>query len=254
MAKFNWQNLDSQQQIVDADGRPTPYFLSFLQAAISNGEETEEGLDDLVPQTRVLTAGTGLDGGGDLTQDRTFDLDASIDLLTDVDTSTTPPTVGQLLQWDGTNWVPYTLAGAGFSGARIYKATGISITTSATTVINSWDSEDYDIGGWWSSGTPDSFVIPSGVTKVNVNFNMFRAANLTGQFIGQIAVYSAANALLGTVAVNEIDTTGGDSMSVTAIGINVTPGMRIKARYFIETAGNLDAGLYGTSFSIQAVG
>ena len=30
----------------------------------------------------------------------------SIDDLTDVDTSTATPTIGQLLQWDGTNWVP----------------------------------------------------------------------------------------------------------------------------------------------------
>ena len=31
-----------------------------------------------------------------------------VDDLTDVDTTTTAPSTGQLLQWNGTNWVPYT--------------------------------------------------------------------------------------------------------------------------------------------------
>ncbi|HPC92136.1 MAG TPA: hypothetical protein P5317_07650 [Myxococcota bacterium] len=37
----------------------------------------------------------------------------SIDGHTDVDTTTTPPVVGQVLQWNGTNWVPVTLLSAG---------------------------------------------------------------------------------------------------------------------------------------------
>ena len=32
----------------------------------------------------------------------------SINILTDVDTATSAPSTGQLLQWNGTNWVPYT--------------------------------------------------------------------------------------------------------------------------------------------------
>ena len=33
---------------------------------------------------------------------------SSIDLLADVDTATAAPSTGQLLQWNGSNWVPYT--------------------------------------------------------------------------------------------------------------------------------------------------
>lgn len=39
----------------------------------------------------------------------------SIDGLTDVDTSTTPPSNGQVLEWDGVNWVPATQAGGATS-------------------------------------------------------------------------------------------------------------------------------------------
>jgi hypothetical protein len=37
----------------------------------------------------------------------------ALDGLTDVDTTTTAPTSGQALVWDGTNWVPGTISGGG---------------------------------------------------------------------------------------------------------------------------------------------
>jgi len=49
----------------------------------------------------TYSAGTGLSLTG-----TTFSLNAGIDLLTDVDTSTNAPTNGQVLKWDGSNWVP----------------------------------------------------------------------------------------------------------------------------------------------------
>ena len=49
----------------------------------------------------TYTAGTGLALNG-----TEFSLNAGIDLLTDVDTSTTAPSNGQVLKWDGSNWAP----------------------------------------------------------------------------------------------------------------------------------------------------
>jgi hypothetical protein len=40
----------------------------------------------------------------------------SINLLVDVDTTTTPPEVGQVLKWNGTNWVPAVDATVGGAG------------------------------------------------------------------------------------------------------------------------------------------
>ena len=46
-----------------------------------------------------------------------IDLDAfSIDFLSDVDTSSTPPTSGQVLKWNGTNWAPGADATTGGAG------------------------------------------------------------------------------------------------------------------------------------------
>lgn len=42
----------------------------------------------------------------------------SIDELTDVDTSTTPPSSGQILSWDGLNWVPADQTGGGGGSVR----------------------------------------------------------------------------------------------------------------------------------------
>ena len=41
---------------------------------------------------------------------------SSIDALADVNTVSTPPTSGQALVWNGTNWVPGTVAASGGSG------------------------------------------------------------------------------------------------------------------------------------------
>jgi len=49
----------------------------------------------------------------------------SIDSLADVDTTTAAPTNGQVLEWDGSNWVPATLAAGGVTS--IVAGTGISV-------------------------------------------------------------------------------------------------------------------------------
>lgn len=63
------------------------------------------------------------DSGGDLIfPDDTIQTTAytgnvgSINTLSDVDTTTTPPTVGQVLKWNGNNWVPGTDATTGGTG------------------------------------------------------------------------------------------------------------------------------------------
>ena len=67
--------LTHTESIVDEQGRPTPYFLRqwLSQQGINNvSDETIAAVIAL--QAIVLTAGVGLDGGGNLTADRAFDL------------------------------------------------------------------------------------------------------------------------------------------------------------------------------------
>lgn len=56
----------------------------------------------------------------------------SIDALADVDTTTAAPTTGQVLEWDGTNWVPATPSGGG-GVTRIQDATDYEPNTTPPT-------------------------------------------------------------------------------------------------------------------------
>lgn len=63
------------EAIVDKDGKPTPYFMrqwASQQGINSSGDDV--ALAVLALQAINLIAGTGLEGGGDLTADRTFAL------------------------------------------------------------------------------------------------------------------------------------------------------------------------------------
>lgn len=70
----------------------------------------------------------------------------SIDDLTDVDTSTTAPTNGQVLEWDGTNWVPADATGGGGSAS-------LDPLFSAVTVLTPFDNETNGASTWTSYGS-----------------------------------------------------------------------------------------------------
>ncbi len=73
---------------------------------------------DASTDTLTLVGGTNIQSVGDAALDKvTLDMiPFSIDFLSDVDTTTTVPTAGQVLKWNGTAWVPgvdSTTGGAG---------------------------------------------------------------------------------------------------------------------------------------------
>ena len=83
----------------------------------------------------------------------------SIDSLDDVDTSTTPPTEGQVLTWDddGQEWKPADSVGGGATGtnARLYKK-DVEYTVGQAPNGQAMYSKVYEFTAWWtvtSSGT-----------------------------------------------------------------------------------------------------
>lgn len=58
--------------------------------------------------TLMIAGGTGIDTAVSATDTVTITLNASIDDLSDVDTSSAAPSSGDYLQWNGSNWVPNT--------------------------------------------------------------------------------------------------------------------------------------------------
>ena len=71
----NVLDLNEQDQIVDPQtGLPSHNFLRYLldRGGLLSGK---------AEQTLVLTAGAGLTGGGDLSEDRTFDIGAGTGIM-----------------------------------------------------------------------------------------------------------------------------------------------------------------------------
>jgi hypothetical protein len=112
--------------------------------------------------TAAANATTSATGGGSST----------LDGLTDVDTSTTPPTNGQALVYDtGTSlWKPGSVASggagngaSGYRGCLVYN-NGTQSIPNATSTALTWDTEQWDEPGIHSTGSnPSRFTCPQGL-------------------------------------------------------------------------------------------
>lgn len=70
LGPLNWQ-----VPIVDQDRRPTPEFSRYFAQLFGNDTNLLTTLGDKVNKTTQVIAGVGLTGGGDLSADRTFNID-----------------------------------------------------------------------------------------------------------------------------------------------------------------------------------
>lgn len=107
---------------------------------------------------------------------------------------TTPPTfiAGDALPADDLNdigddivYLYGLLQGVTFSGCYLRRSANQSISNNTDTSI-SWDTETYDYGGWYTSGTNivvPAGAIPAGFTSiaVDINASLKYASNTTGK-------------------------------------------------------------------------
>lgn len=135
------QNLDSKFPIVNPDGTPTDYFLRMIRDRGQSQLAVEEAIPLKADKTTQVIAGFGLDGGGDLSANRTFDLNATLDNLSDVDTVTNPPTNGQALLFDTPSslWKPGTLGG-GWTLIERYTADNTTGTKTFSSIPSSFSN------------------------------------------------------------------------------------------------------------------
>lgn len=123
--------LQAFERMVDEDGRPTDLFLQQWQAVIELVNATNSNETGVVANTKAvselkaidLTAGTGLNGGGDLTANRTFDL---------ADTAVSPGTFG-----NATNVGQFTVDQQG----RITAAENVPLPGSSGGASWAWPTE-----------------------------------------------------------------------------------------------------------------
>lgn len=124
--------------IVDQDGNPTPYFQRMLDLWLKEKAVAEGDL------AAVIT---------DVTQIQTDLTNFTLDELSDVDVSTTPPDDGQTIIWDNTNseWIPGDASGGG--GALDY--IGSTTLTAATNIDIALPSgyDSYDVEFYFDPST-----------------------------------------------------------------------------------------------------
>lgn len=132
-APWNWN-----ERVVSPEGKATPQYLAWLQQQLTINRLTT----DAVPQGRKILTGVGLDGGGDLTEDRTISLDAVLNDINDVSVSS--PGDGQALVWDSaTNlWIPKSVA-----ASMAIKQAGTTVVNTATALNFSSGATVTDAGG-----------------------------------------------------------------------------------------------------------
>jgi len=156
----------------------------------------------------TYTAGTGLNLSGTV-----FSLSAPIGGLTDVDTTTTTPTNGQVLKWNGSTWTPqddtdtdttYTAGtGLNLSGTTFTLNSGITGLTDVDTFTNSpssgqtlkWDGSNWvpadDTDTTYTAGTGldltgTTFAIDSDIGDLN-------NVDTTGVSTGDVLKWNGTN-------------------------------------------------------------
>lgn len=140
---------------------------------------TLAGLDDnhfTVEYIPDFTTYGVISGGGGAT---------TIDELTDVDTTTTPPNIGDVLEWDGSNWVPAAASVSVARQASVKDPGSLSMANAAYTTVT-FQVTDSDPDAIYNSGTGDFTVIESGIYAISgiLYFN----ANASGFRTGRVLV------------------------------------------------------------------
>ncbi len=215
--------------IVDQQGRLTFAGQVTITPNWSSIQNRPAGLDDGDDNT-TYSAGTGLSLSG-----ATFNLNANINDLLDVDTSTNTPNSGDLLSWNGTNWIPINSTPY---NSNIYNSNG---TLTGLRIID-LNGNDLSFDGSGSIGI--------GTTSPSTKFQVvgqtrsssFSSANGT-QGSPAYRFYNDNDTGLFLAGTNEIGfTTGGSSrLIVTSNSIELTPygtnsGETLNIRFFELTS------------------
>lgn len=172
----------------------------------------------------------------------------SIDALLDVDTTTTTPTNGQSLVWNGTVWRPLTITGGGggadLSTSSINALLDVDTVTASPSVGNylRWDGTN------WTPGTVTATTVGLGNVTNESKATMFASPTFTGTValpagstVGGSAIANTGNV---TFNVTTISTTSGN-ITVSRLtnfsnGISVTGslGASINALTDVDTQTN----------------
>ena len=159
----------------------------------------------------------------------------SANALQSVNVSSTAPTSGQVLEYNGTAWIPTTLSASSISGALTAAVTSINgDTTAAQTIVTG------------TAGTNLGISTASGVTTVNLptasaaNRGALSAADWTTFNAKQNEITSATSLTAGSVSATSVSTGSVNTSSAGGVGVGpygTSAGNTGEARWY-ELAAN----------------
>lgn len=156
---------------------------------------------------------------------------------------------------------PSSSGDSAFSGARITKTSNQTLTTGIWPNV-SWDAEIYDVGGWWTAGTPTRITVPASANGayVNVVGNAEFDINAAGGRWCIIQHYDSSNNILRIASASAI------GVATVSVRLNAVlgPVQVATGDYFLfvvrqDSGGNLDllgaaSEVYATSFGVSVIG
>lgn len=126
-----------------------------------------------------------------------------------------------------------------FSGASVYNGSSVGLTSGASTLFNDWDTVEFDVGGWFNAANEDRLTVPAGVSYAAASASINR-----GSQTDQLVVYIYIRNSGGTIMrqwINEVDTTGGDTTTVTTGPYPVSEGDYFQVTYFATNGGTVSS-------------
>lgn len=135
-----------------------------------------------------------------------------------------------------------------YLGAKVSRATAQTGVATATFTLVTWTVEDWDDGGWWASGTPTKLIVPSGVSKVDVKFNVSFQAHATGRRVIDIMKNSAS---VCRIAQQTVTTAGAPTHMSIGVDEAVAAGDYFEFGVYHEAGASLSIGADGIRASIK---
>ncbi len=233
------QPLQSTIPLVNPDGTATEYFLRFLRDRQGDVVTIDTDLTAIAntANSAQSTANAALSAVGNL----------GIDNLTDVDTSTTPPTDGQALVWVDADsmWEPGDVASGGGGGTNgevaIFREERASGTNGGGSVATTWTTRTLNTSHYnnitGASLSSNQITLPAGTYKVLAYVPLFRPAQCRAR------LYNVTDSTVTLLSMSQYGLTGvsGDAVEVIINGVfSIAASKTFRIEYYATSAKTVD--------------